>query len=227
MRTKFFDLRKINILITALVLFLLTGCIPDPADYTLRTSDEILAYMNTNFPATFTKVSGGVKVEDDNSFPKRITVKFTTNETGDEIITVRHEFAQDNMFGFVNEYFETDFYCILYQDELETYARSLYGNYLDEKYEYKMFVNMDKTIMLNCEDAIKSLDEYMHKVWRIGRIDTVIKGTLNEDPTQDEDYYSLLGRLKKEDHFYLNFYFDPDVDLETVTLESLKQNAGE
>lgn len=215
-------MKKTNIFLLLIIVAALTSCTPDPAKYYLKTETEILSYMNENFPVSFTLVSK--EVVDNNSFPKSITVKLLSDspETGDELITVKHEYFTDYMFGFVNESFTTDFYCIYYKEKTEDYAEQLFEEYLSPKYAYRMFVDIDKSYMFSCEDSQLSFEDFSKKIWYIGNIDAVIKAEQSSVPKEDEDYWALKGRLDKESIFNFNIIFNPDVNLETVTQEEIK-----
>ena len=201
-------------------LFLLTGCVHNPDDYILKTEKQILEYMNENFCAEF-KVTGK-KIEDSGDVSKEITVTLTSDLTGEKEITVKHGFANGYMFS-IDEYFETDFYSVLYSKNGEQRIEEIYKENLLPFYAYRNFYFIDSNRMINCSIIYENFDDYFYKASNLGYLITVVKAARNiEDPKQDELFYSFCAKLKKLNNFSKEILFDAEVDLDNLTEENAR-----
>lgn len=207
--------KKFCIFFAVIFALFLTGCVTDPDDYILKTKEEILAYMNNNYPAHFEIKN--VTVQDEHSFPKEINVILTSDKTGDKEIKVIHNYERQ-LFG-VWENFETNFYSIYYSDDFKQKIDSIYSENMPPEYPCKNFYSVNEEWMRNCETLYKDFEDYFANASYIGNVTTVVKGQLKEIPTDDKPFFSFCVKLKKMNSFNKKFIFAPEVDLENITEE--------
>lgn len=147
-------------------LFLLWGCPYNPITMPVWTAQEICDYMNENFDGDFT--INDSKSEDTRR-EKSTTVFMTCTLFPEEIVITEQGYTNGEMAW--SQHFSTNYNYLLYKNQVNKNADNfIKTKFADFNYKITCEETTDSYWIMSSPKQLKTLDEYLEDVYRIGFI---------------------------------------------------------